>query len=164
MLFRSLDDVTAGQALPELAHDVTTTTIVQGAAAAHVWRPMHHDRDYAVERQGVRDVFMDTQTQAGLGFAGHHMVEQQHEAGKRGRGQPGCQGGGHGEIVGGGRHHPESPGVQGRSPVNLSSFLLHNVRSGLCLAMCRACAGRQMRSVWREKTGGPAWCGVVLCS
>jgi acyl dehydratase len=59
----TLADVTPGQMLPELAHEVTTTTVVQGAAAARVWRPMHHDHEYAVHRQGVRDVFMDTQTQ-----------------------------------------------------------------------------------------------------
>jgi len=59
----TLVDLAPGQMLPELVHEVTPTTIVQGAAAAHVWRPMHHDKDYAVHRQGVRDVFMDTQTQ-----------------------------------------------------------------------------------------------------
>ena len=60
----TLADVTPGQMLPELVHEVTTTTVVQGSAAARVWRPMHHDKDYAVRRQGVRDIFLDTQTQS----------------------------------------------------------------------------------------------------
>lgn len=55
-----LTDVEAGQSLPELAHDVTATTVVLGALAARDWRPMHHDHDFAVNRNGTRDIFINT--------------------------------------------------------------------------------------------------------
>jgi acyl dehydratase len=60
---RAIGDVAAGAMLPELEHAVTTTTVILGAAAARDWRPMHHDRAFAVERQGVRDIFLDSPTQ-----------------------------------------------------------------------------------------------------
>jgi hypothetical protein len=44
---RTLDQVQAGEALPELAYDVTATTVVLGALASRDWRPMHHDKDFA---------------------------------------------------------------------------------------------------------------------
>jgi len=53
-----------GEQLPELKHDVTATTIVLGALAARDWRPMHHDHDFAVNRNGMRDLFMSTPNQA----------------------------------------------------------------------------------------------------
>jgi acyl dehydratase len=56
----TLDRVSAGQKLPELAYDVTATTVVLGALATRDWRPMHHDRDFAQKRNGVRDVFLNT--------------------------------------------------------------------------------------------------------
>jgi hypothetical protein len=58
------DDVKEGQALPELAYDVTATTVVLGALASRDWRPMHHDQDFAQERNGVRDIFLNTPNQA----------------------------------------------------------------------------------------------------
>jgi hypothetical protein len=61
---RRLDDVHAGDQLPELHHDVTATTIVLGALAARDWRPMHHDHDFAVHRNGTKDIFMNTPNQA----------------------------------------------------------------------------------------------------
>lgn len=61
---RTLDEVRTGDELPVLAHDVSTTTIVLGALAARDWRPMHHDHHFATERNGVRDVFMNTPNQA----------------------------------------------------------------------------------------------------
>jgi len=60
----SLDGVHAGDELPELRHDVTATTIVLGALAARDWRPMHHDHDFAVNRNGTQDIFMNTPNQA----------------------------------------------------------------------------------------------------
>ncbi len=57
-------DVHAGDALPELAYAVTATTIVLGALAARDWRPMHHDYDFAVNRNGTQDIFMNTPNQA----------------------------------------------------------------------------------------------------
>jgi hypothetical protein len=57
-------EVEAGQQLPPLSYDVTATTIVLGAIASRDWRPMHHDHDFAVNRNGTRDIFMNTPTQA----------------------------------------------------------------------------------------------------
>jgi hypothetical protein len=59
-----LGDVREGQRLPELAYDVTATTVVLGALAARDWRPMHHDKDFAVERNGVKNIFLNTPNQA----------------------------------------------------------------------------------------------------
>jgi acyl dehydratase len=59
-----LGDVRTGDRLPELAYDVTATTVVLGALATRDWRPMHHDKDFAVHRNGVRDIFLNTPNQA----------------------------------------------------------------------------------------------------
>ena len=59
-----LGDVTKGDALPELAVDVTPTTVVLGALASRDWRPMHHDYKFATERNGVADIFLNTPNQA----------------------------------------------------------------------------------------------------
>jgi acyl dehydratase len=59
-----LADVHKGDAVPPLTHDVTATTVVLGALAARDWRPMHHDHDFAVHRNGTRDIFMNTPNQA----------------------------------------------------------------------------------------------------
>lgn len=58
------EQVKAGDALPDLAVDVSATTIVLGALAARDWRPMHHDKDFAVERNGVKNIFLNTPNQA----------------------------------------------------------------------------------------------------
>jgi len=55
-----IDRVKPGQALPELAVDVDATLVVLGALASRDWRPMHHDRDFAQKRNGVRDIFLNT--------------------------------------------------------------------------------------------------------
>ena len=57
-------DVVVGQELPALSYDVSATTIVLGALAARDWRPMHHDHDFAVNRNGTQDIFMNTPNQA----------------------------------------------------------------------------------------------------
>jgi acyl dehydratase len=59
-----LGDVAAGDTLPDLPYDVSATTIVLGALAARDWRPMHHDYDFAVNRNGTQDIFMNTPNQA----------------------------------------------------------------------------------------------------
>lgn len=59
-----LDQVSPGDRLPTLSYDVTATTIVLGALAARDWRPMHHDHDFAVNRNGTQDIFMNTPNQA----------------------------------------------------------------------------------------------------
>jgi acyl dehydratase len=61
---RLLADVSKGDVLPELAYDVTATTVVLGALASRDWRPMHHDHDFAVNRNGTRDIFLNTPNQA----------------------------------------------------------------------------------------------------
>jgi acyl dehydratase len=58
------DDVSAGDALPELRYDVSATTVVLGALATRDWRPMHHDKDFAVHRNGTQDIFLNTPNQA----------------------------------------------------------------------------------------------------
>jgi acyl dehydratase len=60
----TIADVKPGDVLPELRYDVTATTVILGALAARDWRPMHHDRDFAIQRNGVRDIFMNTPNQA----------------------------------------------------------------------------------------------------
>ncbi len=54
------DTVSVGDVLPELSYPVTATTVVLGALAARDWRPMHHDKDFAVNRNGTRDIFVNT--------------------------------------------------------------------------------------------------------
>ena len=60
----TLRDVLVGDLLPELVYPVTATTIVLGAIASRDWRPMHHDHDFAVNRNGTQDIFMNTPNQA----------------------------------------------------------------------------------------------------
>ena len=57
-------EVAVGDRLPELAYEVTATTVVLGALASRDWRPMHHDKDFAVERNGTQDIFLNTPNQA----------------------------------------------------------------------------------------------------
>jgi hypothetical protein len=57
-------DVSVGEVLPELSYDVTSTTVVLGALATRDWRPQHHDYHFATERNGVRDIFLNTPNQA----------------------------------------------------------------------------------------------------
>ena len=59
-----LGDAAVGDHLPELRYDVTATTVVLGALASRDWRPMHHDKDFAVHRNGLRDIFLNTPNQA----------------------------------------------------------------------------------------------------
>ena len=60
----TIDRVVIGQALPPLRYEVTSTTVVLGALATRDWRPMHHDYHFAVERNGTRDIFLNTPNQA----------------------------------------------------------------------------------------------------
>jgi len=57
-------DVAPGDRLPALRVDVTSTLVVLGAIASRDWRPMHHDYHFAVERQGLKDIFLNTPNQA----------------------------------------------------------------------------------------------------
>ncbi len=60
----TLDQVSVGDTLPELSVDVTATTVVLGALATRDWRPMHHDYHFATERNGTKDIFLNTPNQA----------------------------------------------------------------------------------------------------
>jgi acyl dehydratase len=60
----TLAQVQVGDTLPELVHEVTATSVILGALASRDWRPMHHDRDFAQQRNGTRDIFMNTPNQA----------------------------------------------------------------------------------------------------
>jgi acyl dehydratase len=60
----TLDQVAVGDALPVLRYEVSATTVVLGALATRDWRPMHHDHAFAVNRNGVRDIFLNTPNQA----------------------------------------------------------------------------------------------------
>ena len=60
----TLDQVRVGDTLPTLTYDVTATTVVLGALATRDWRPMHHDHDFAVNRNGTQDIFLNTPNQA----------------------------------------------------------------------------------------------------
>ncbi len=60
----TLDQVTEGEELPTLTHQVSATTVVLGALASRDWRPMHHDRDFAINRNGVKDIFINTPNNA----------------------------------------------------------------------------------------------------
>jgi acyl dehydratase len=59
-----LGQINEGDQLPELHYDVSATTVVLGAMAARDWRPMHHDKDFAVNRNGTKDIFLNTPNQA----------------------------------------------------------------------------------------------------
>jgi acyl dehydratase len=60
----TFEDVQVGDRLPALQHEVTATTVILGALASRDWRPMHHDRDFAQQRNRTRDIFMNTPNQA----------------------------------------------------------------------------------------------------
>ncbi|HEY6130649.1 MAG TPA: MaoC/PaaZ C-terminal domain-containing protein [Halioglobus sp.] len=60
----TIDRVRVGDKLPPLVHEVTATSVILGALASRDWRPMHHDRDFAQQRNGTRDIFMNTPNQA----------------------------------------------------------------------------------------------------
>ena len=71
-----LDAVHVGDELPPLTYDVTATTVVLGALGGRDWRPMHHDHNFAVERNGVRDIFLNTTDQAAFVRALHHRLDR----------------------------------------------------------------------------------------
>jgi len=56
----TLAAVEKGQRLPDLSIDVSVTNVVLGALASRDWRPMHHDKDFAVDRNGTRHIFVNT--------------------------------------------------------------------------------------------------------
>lgn len=59
-------DVAVGDALPELAVEVTARTVVIGASASRDWQPQHHDHRHCVEVANLPDIFLNTPNQAGF--------------------------------------------------------------------------------------------------
>lgn len=59
------DEVSLGDALPELAIELSRTLIVAGAIASRDYQDVHHDPELARER-GSEDVFMNILTTNGL--------------------------------------------------------------------------------------------------
>lgn len=53
-----------GDVLPEFSYDVTATTVILGALSTRDWRPMHHDKDFAIHRNGTKDIFLNTPNQS----------------------------------------------------------------------------------------------------
>lgn len=56
-------DVRVGDVIPTLSYDVTATTVVVGALATRDCRPQHHDYHFATERNGVKDIFLNSPNQ-----------------------------------------------------------------------------------------------------
>lgn len=57
-------DIKVGDKIPALTHQLTATNVVLGALASRDWRPMHHDKDFATQRNGTRDIFINTPNNA----------------------------------------------------------------------------------------------------
>jgi hypothetical protein len=57
--------VSAGDALPRLEVKVTARMVIMGASSSRDWQPQHHDHDWAVNRAGTRDIFLNTPNQGG---------------------------------------------------------------------------------------------------
>jgi acyl dehydratase len=77
------DAVRPSDVLPELRYDVTATTVVLGALATRDTRPMHHDHDFAVNRNGTRDIFLNTPNQAA--WFERYLTDWSGPAGRLGR-------------------------------------------------------------------------------
>jgi hypothetical protein len=60
----TIDQVNEGDPLPDFSYDVSATTVILGALASRDCRPMHHDRDFAIHRNGVKDIFLNTPNQS----------------------------------------------------------------------------------------------------
>ena len=61
----AFESVSVGDALPELAIELTTSLIVGGALASRDYTPVHHDKSEA-QAAGMSDVFMNILTTNGL--------------------------------------------------------------------------------------------------
>ena len=59
-------EVSAGDALPTLEMEVTSTQVIAGALASRDHSPLHHDYKYATEQAGHKDIFINTFHQASL--------------------------------------------------------------------------------------------------
>jgi acyl dehydratase len=80
---RLLTDVAVGDDLPPLRYDVTATTVVVGALATRDWRPQHHDFHFATERNGVKDIFLNSPNQ--LAWFERYLTDWSGPTGRLGR-------------------------------------------------------------------------------
>ena len=53
-----------GDTLPDFSYDVSATTVILGAIATRDTRPMHHDKDFAINRNGTQNIFLNTPNQS----------------------------------------------------------------------------------------------------
>ncbi len=58
------DQIKKGDTLLDFSYDVSATTVILGALATRDCRPMHHDRDFAIHRNGTKDIFLNTPNQS----------------------------------------------------------------------------------------------------
>jgi acyl dehydratase len=79
----TISDVSVGDELPTLSYDVTATTVVLGALASRDWRPQHHDYHFATERNGVKDIFLNSPNQ--LAWLERYVTDWTGPAGRVGR-------------------------------------------------------------------------------
>ena len=56
--------VKSGDALPYFSYDVTTTTVILGAPASRDTLPLPHDKAFALNRHGTKDIFLNTPNQS----------------------------------------------------------------------------------------------------
>lgn len=79
----NLSGVRAGDALPPLEVKVTARTVIMGASSSRDWQPQHHDHQWATERAGARDIFLNTPNQAG--WIGRYLTDWTGPYGRLGR-------------------------------------------------------------------------------
>jgi acyl dehydratase len=79
----TLADISVGDTLPALSYDVTSTTVVLGALATRDWRPQHHDYHFATERNGVKDIFLNSPNQ--LAWFERYLTDWSGPTGRVGR-------------------------------------------------------------------------------
>jgi acyl dehydratase len=79
----TLADISVGDVIPALSYDVTSTTVVLGALATRDWRPQHHDYHFATERNGVKDIFLNSPNQ--LAWFERYLTDWSGPTGRVGR-------------------------------------------------------------------------------
>jgi acyl dehydratase len=76
-------EVSVGDELPPLSYDVTATTVVVGALATRDTRPQHHDFQFATERNGVQNIFLNSPNQ--LAWFERYLTDWSGPTGRLGR-------------------------------------------------------------------------------
>jgi|TARA_B110000967_G_scaffold77588_1_gene80208 acyl dehydratase len=75
--------VEVGSRLAVLEFDITTTVVIAGALANRDYSQLHHDRGYAQEEAGHKDIFVNTQHQAA--FFERYLYDWSGSLGRMGR-------------------------------------------------------------------------------